>query len=164
MNEVGLVLFVFALVDLLFFLLVMGWAMQVAMARRETISVQRANVALASMVSIDLQGTVVSVNPEVARMFGYEPAEVVGHNVKMLMTDKDRDKHDGYLRRYLETNDPHIIGIGRLVYGRKKDGTPFPLELAVSPQYGADGRILFFNGQMRDATAKQWAEAVGIKT
>jgi len=157
------VVLLFGMLDLLFFLLVTGWAMHVSMSRREAISIQRANVAMASVISIDLKGTIVSVNAEVARMFGYDASEVVGHNVKMLMTDKDSPSHDGYIKRYLDTGDPRIIGKGRLVYGRKKNGDPFPVELAVSPQYGADGSILFFNGHMRDATARQWAEAVGVK-
>jgi len=83
-------------------------------------------------------------------MFGYSVAEVVGRNVRMLTAQPDRDRHDGYIERYLKTGEARIIGVGRHVKGQRKDGTTFPLELAVS-QIGAQRR---FTGIMRDLSAQ----------
>ncbi len=77
-------------------------------------------------------GIIEEANPAAHELFGYEPGELKGRKVNILMSGRDRDHHDEYLRRYQQTRVPHIIGIGREVTGRCKDGTEFPLRLAVS--------------------------------
>ena len=72
-----------------------------------------------------------SFSAAAAQLFGYDAGEVIGHNVKMLMPAPYREEHDGYIARYSETGEATIIGIGREVRGQTKDGTIFPMELAV---------------------------------
>jgi two-component system, LuxR family, sensor kinase FixL len=109
------------------------------------------------MVVIDQRGTVRSFSPTAERIFGYTAAEVVGENVKVLMPQPDRDGHDGYLARYLATGDRRIIGIGRTVVGRRKDGSTFPMDLAVG-EVNRDGHRLF-TGFIRDLTDRFRTEA-----
>jgi two-component system, chemotaxis family, CheB/CheR fusion protein len=109
-----------------------------------------------AIITIDEAGTVLTVNRAAERMFGYTVAEVVGKNVRMLMPRPYREEHDGYLRRYLETGVPRIIGIGREVAGLRKDGTSFPIDLAVSEF--ADGAARKFTGVARDLTERKRAE------
>ena len=97
--------------------------------------------AVDGIVSIDEKGTVLEANPAIETLFGYAPDEVIGRNVKLLMPPPFRDEHDDYLRRYLETGEPRIIGTGREVRGRCKDGTTFPLYLAVSEGYEGERRL-----------------------
>ena len=95
-------------------------------------------------------------NPAAERIFGYAAAEAVGQNVNMLMPEPDRDRHDQYVARYLNTGEPHIIGMGREVTGRRKDGSTFPMDLAVS-EYQFHGRQMFV-GIIRDAAARKRTE------
>ncbi len=88
--------------------------------------------AVDTVVTINRQGIIDGVNPTVEPMFGYTPEEVTGKNVSILMPSPYREEHDGYLARYLNTRDPRIIGIGREVVGQRKDGSTFPVDLAVS--------------------------------
>ncbi|NNE70268.1 MAG: PAS domain S-box protein, partial [Rhodothermales bacterium] len=105
---------------------------------------------------IDSRGTVQSVNRAVESIFGYSPDEVVGENVSMLMPSPDRERHDKYLTNYLESGKPRIIGIGREVSGRRKDGSTFPLDLAVS-EVRLDGQVLFA-GIIRDISDRRRLE------
>jgi len=106
-----------------------------------------------AMVVIDSRGVVQSFSRAAERLFGYSLAEICGHNVKMLMPSPYHDQHDGYLRRYLTTGERRIIGIGRVVVGRRKDGSTFPMELSVG-EVNQDGRRLF-TGFVRDLTERQ---------
>jgi PAS domain S-box-containing protein len=115
------------------------------------------NAALDGIVLIDTAGVIRLINPSVERLFGYSPAELLGVNVKILMPASWRQEHDGYVSRYLATGEAHIIGIGRQVEGRRRDGSTFPLDLAVSEvRYGDE---VFFLGTLRDLTAQQQLEA-----
>ena len=106
------------------------------------------DTAIDGIITIDDKGIVETINPAAADLFGYDPQEVIGQNVKMLMPSPYHEEHDGYLTRYIKTNEPHIIGIGREVEGKKKDGTTFPLRLAVSEVMGQNKRI--FTGIIHD--------------
>jgi two-component system sensor kinase FixL len=109
-----------------------------------------------AMIVIDERGIVQSFSTAAQRLFGYEPAEVIGRNIKMMMPSPYRDNHDGYLARYLKTGDRRIIGIGRVVVGERKDGSTFPMELAVGEMKSGDQR--YFTGFIRDLTERQKTE------
>jgi two-component system sensor kinase FixL len=114
--------------------------------------------AVDGIITIDEQGLVTSFNPAAVRLFGYEPAEVTGQNINLLMPDPYREEHDGYLSNYRNTGVKKIIGIGREVIGKRKDGTQFPMELAVSETPSGNRRI--FTGIVRDITERKRAEEV----
>lgn len=109
-----------------------------------------------AMVVIDESGTITSFSAAAERLFGFKTGEVIGHNVKMLMPEPDRGSHDGYMERYLETGERRIIGYGRVVTGQKKDGTHFPMELAIGEARAAGRRI--FTGFIRDLTSRHRIE------
>jgi two-component system, LuxR family, sensor kinase FixL len=108
------------------------------------------------LITIDATGAIRSFNPAAERMFGYDAAEVIGRNVSCLMPSPYREEHDGYLERFLRTGEKRIVGIGREVLGQRKDGTIFPLELAVG-EVEAAGRQ-FFAGFVKDVSARQQSE------
>ena len=108
------------------------------------------------IITIDEHGTVESFNAAAEQLFGYTAAEVIGHNVRLLMPAPYREEHDGYLARYLHTGEKKIIGIGREVVGQRKDGTTFPLALAVSEMRLGTRRM--FTGIVHDITARKQAE------
>lgn len=110
-----------------------------------------------AMVVIDARGIVQSFSPAAERLFGYRTSEVVGHNVKVLMPSPYREEHDGYLDRYRRTGERRIIGIGRVVVGQRKDGSTFPMELAVGEM--RTGSQHYFTGFIRDLTERQQTEA-----
>lgn len=109
------------------------------------------------LITITEAGIVESVNPAAIRMFGYSPSEIIGRNVNVLMPEPYHSEHDGYLRRYAQTGERRIIGSGRTVLGRRKDGSTFPMELAVSEVPLESGRR--FAGITRDISERQAAEA-----
>ena len=84
-----------------------------------------------AVILIDHQGRIETFNRSGERLFGFRAEEVVGRNVSVLMTDRDRDSHDAYMHRYMSTGVPHIIGVGREVDARRKDGSVFPVFLSV---------------------------------
>jgi two-component system sensor kinase FixL len=108
-----------------------------------------------AMVVIDANGMIQSVNPSVERIFGYAPSELIGGNIKMLMSEEVRSDHADFLRRYRETGVKTIIG--REVTGQRKNGTVFSLDLSVA-EWKRDGDT-FFTGAMRDVSARKEAEA-----
>ncbi len=105
------------------------------------------------IITIDAHGIIASVNKSAERIFGYKAAEMIGQNVKMLMPDPYRGGHDGYLRSYRETGVARIIGKGREVEGQRKDGSLFPLDLAVS-EISRNGKRMFV-GMTRDITERK---------
>jgi two-component system sensor kinase FixL len=112
--------------------------------------------AVDGIVTIDERGTIESINPAVVVTFGYAAAEVVGRNVNVLMPDPYAGEHDGYLANYRATGERKVIGIGRELIGRRKDGSTFPLDLSVSEVRLGGRRI--FTGIVRDVTARKCAE------
>jgi PAS domain S-box-containing protein len=112
--------------------------------------------AVEGIITIDARGLVESINPAAQTLFGYAPPEIVGRNVSALMPSPYREAHDGYLARYLSTGEAKIIGIGREVIGQRKDGSTFPMDLAVSEVRLADRRL--FTGFVRDITERKEAE------
>lgn len=115
------------------------------------------NHILDGIVTIDESGTVQSLNPAAEKLFGYRAAEVAGQNVKMLMPDAYRLRHDDYLANYLRTGQAKVIGIGREVEGRRQDGSTFPIDLAVSEFWW--GKRRYFTGLVRDISERKRAEA-----
>src|SRR6188508_842032 len=109
-----------------------------------------------AMIVIDEAGTMHSFSAAAERLFGYQPDEVIGRNVKILMPSPYRESHDGYLERYHRTGERRIIGIGRVVVGERKDGSTFPIELSVGEMKSANER--YFTGFIRDLTERQKTE------
>lgn len=113
--------------------------------------------AAEAIVTIGEDGPIESFNPAAERMFGYTADEVVGRNVSLLMPSPYREEHNHYLTRYLRTGRARIIGIGREVLGRRKDGTTFPMHLSVSEIL--DGVQRIFTGIIHDLTTRKKLEA-----
>lgn len=115
------------------------------------------------IIALDEYGIVTSFNPAASRIFGYQEDEVIGRNVSLLMVGVDHENHDSYVRNYLEGGEKKIIGIGREVEGRRKDGSMFPLDLSIGEMVVPGGRA--FTGIIRDITEHKAAEeAVRKKT
>jgi two-component system CheB/CheR fusion protein len=112
--------------------------------------------AVEGIITIDERGAVESVNAAAERIFGYSANEIIGKNVSVLMPSPHREAHDGYLENYVRTGRAKIIGFGREVAGRRKDGTIFPMELSVSEVQLAAGRM--FTGIIRDITERKQLE------
>jgi two-component system, LuxR family, sensor kinase FixL len=110
-----------------------------------------------AMIVIDERGGMQSFSSAAERLFGYRADEVIGRNIKMMMPSPYRENHDEYLDRYARTGEKRIIGIGRLVVGERKDGSTFPMELAVG-EMNSGGRR-YFTGFVRDLTERQKTEA-----
>ena len=106
-----------------------------------------------AMVVIDESGVIQSFSATAERLFGFQPEEVQGRNVSMLMPSPYRQEHDGYLLRYMTTNERRIIGVGRVVVGQRKNGTTFPMELSVG-EVLLEGRRQF-TGFVRDLSERQ---------
>ena len=106
-----------------------------------------------AMIVIEEKGTILSFSAAAEAMFGYSEDEVLGQNVKMLMPSPLREEHDGYLRNYLETGRRKIIGIGRITTAMRRDGSTFPIELAIGEAF-VDGQRIF-TGFIHDVTERQ---------
>jgi two-component system sensor kinase FixL len=126
---------------------------QTALAASEAHVKAVLDTAVDAIITIDTTGIVRSFNLAAARMFGYTAAEVVGNNVNMLMPEPYKSEHDSYVRNYLATGVTKIIGIGREVSARRKDGTEFPIDLAVSEVVG--GGEHEFTGVIKDLTEQK---------
>lgn len=112
--------------------------------------------AIDGIITIDTKGIIETINPAGATLFEYRPEEIIGKNIKVLMPPPDSIRHDQYIKRYLKTKEPRIIGIGREVTGLKKSGDIFPFRLAVSEVILND-RIIF-TGIVHDLTKIKEAE------
>ena len=110
-----------------------------------------------AMIVIDERGIIRSFSLAAERLFGYAAADALGKNIKLLMPSPYRENHDGYIDRYLRTGEKRIIGIGRVVVGERRDGSTFPMELAVGEMRSSNQR--FFTGFIRDLTKRQQTEA-----
>ncbi|MGB7219770.1 MAG: PAS domain S-box protein, partial [Vicinamibacterales bacterium] len=127
---------------------------ELALRRSEDYLRSVLNTAADAIITIDEHGGIETFNAAAERMFGYAAAEVVGQNVRLLMPQPYRDEHDGYVARYVKTGEARIIGVGREVIGLRKDGTTFPLDLAVS-KIGDSRR---FTGILRDLSDRKKLE------
>ena len=128
-----------------------------ATAAREAERALRAiETTVDGVITINDRGRIETFNPAAERIFGYAAAEVVGQNVRVLMPEPYHGEHDGYLQAYRETGRRRIIGIGREVSGRRKDGSTFPMDLAVS-ETPTPGRLLF-TGVVRDISERRALE------
>ena len=109
-----------------------------------------------AIITIDERGLVQSFNKAAERIFGWEAEEVLGRSINLLMPKRQRHRHDGHIDHYLKTGERKIIGIGREEMGMRKDGSEFPIDLAVS-ELRLGSRILF-TGVIRDITERKRAE------
>ncbi len=114
------------------------------------------NTAVDAIVTIDSQGKILHANRAFEVLFGYTAKEVLGENISMMMPEPDRSAHDRYLSQYMHTGKAAIIGVGRQVFGQRKNGTLIPIDLAVS-EVKIGGRTLFA-GIMRDMTERKQSE------
>lgn len=111
------------------------------------------NTVAGAIITIDNKGVIENFNPGAEELFGYESSEVVGKNVKVLMPDPDRSKHDSYIQNYQNTGNAQIIGKGRETTAQRKNGTTFPIHLTVSETRIKDK--LFFTGIIIDLTEQK---------
>lgn len=112
--------------------------------------------AFDGIILIDENGVIQRINDAVQLLFGYPPDELLGNNVNMLMPEPDHSAHDGYIRNYLGTGTKKVIGIGREVTGKRKDGSVFPFYLAVN-EFSLDGKR-FFTGIIHNLTDQKEVE------
>lgn len=112
---------------------------------------------LDAIIAIDEHGQICDFNHAAERLFGYAEEEILGHNVSMLVPEPERGNHDGYLQNFLSTTAATIIGREREVQARRKDGSVFPIELAVN-RTRIDNKILFI-GIIRDISQHKQVEA-----
>ncbi|MBS0520489.1 MAG: PAS domain S-box protein [Proteobacteria bacterium] len=128
-------------------------ALQVAEARLRSIL----ETVPDAMIVIDERGNIESLSTTAEELFGYKLEEAAGRNVSMFMPAPHREQHDSYLERYLRTGERHIIGIGRIVVGQRRDGTTFPMHLTIG-ELRTGGRH-YFTGFIRDLTDQQLTES-----
>ena len=114
------------------------------------------DTAVDGIITIDETGIIESVNAATQHIFGYSANELVGQNIKLLMPEPYREQHNGYLARYMDTGKARIIGIGREAEGLRKDGTRFPIDLAIS-EFQIRGKRLF-TSMVRDISDRRDAE------
>lgn len=112
--------------------------------------------AVDGIITINEQGIIETINPAVTRLFQFKAQEIVGKNISCLMPEPHHTRHDTYISNYIRTGEQKIIGIGRIVEGRKRDGTIFPFRLSISEAHLGDKRI--FTGVIHDMTRAIEAE------
>lgn len=112
--------------------------------------------AVDGIITINESGIIVQFNTSAEGIFGYRPSEVIGQNVRVLMPEPDSSQHDSYIRHYLDTGEAKIIGIGREVTAKRKDGSTFPMELLINEMVLDEKR--WFVGVVRDITKRKEAE------
>ena len=128
----------------------MVWVVHRTVQRRDSHARLRSIIdsAVVGIIVINKKGRIEAFNPAAERLFGYPESEVLGRNVSLLMPSPHHEEHDGYLNRYLTTGDARIIGVGREVTGRRRDGSVFPLHLSVGEMSVAGQRM--FTGTLHD--------------
>lgn len=114
------------------------------------------NTVVDGIITINDRGIVETVNPAAERLFGYAAQEIIGRNVSMLMPEPYHSHHDGYIKRFSATSEARIIGIGRDVVGLRKDGSSFPMSLAISEMWINEQQ--HFTGIVRDITERKQGE------
>ena len=119
------------------------------------------DTVLDGILTIDETGMVLSFNPAAQRIFGYDADEVVGRNVTMLMPMVFATGHQGHIDRYMKTQQRHVIGLGREVRGRRRDGSEFPLDISVAEM--RQGDMITFIGVIRDITERKRVETALIE-
>jgi two-component system sensor kinase FixL len=129
---------------------------ETALADREERLRAILETAVEGIITIDERGIIESVNASAERIFGYNAGEIVGQNVNVLMPSPHHEAHDRYVGNYRRTGHAKIIGIGREVVGKRKDGSVFPMDLSVSEVKLADRRM--FTGFIRDITERKQLE------
>ena len=129
---------------------------QADLAAREAHLLSILDTVPEAIIVIDERGVVTSFSAAAAKLFGYHPEEVLGHNVRMLMPERYRAEHNSYIGDYFRTGEARVIGYGRLVKGLTKNGAVFPMELAVGEARANGQRI--FTGFVRDLTSRQKME------
>jgi len=155
-------------------ILVFAYAYRNMLRREEVDSARQVQAILRTVVDgiimIDARGYIQTFNPAAERIFGYAASEVTGKNISMLMPEPHSSAHDEYMRRYVFSRQARVIGIGREVEGKRKDGSVFPLSLAVNA-VEIGGKEMFV-GSVRDITERrrgeqkvqEYAESLQIKT
>jgi len=141
-----------------------GSCLDITESRRKTEALSESEIrlraildtAVEGIITISERGIIESVNEAAGRIFGYSAAEMIGQNVSMLMPSPYQQEHDEYLANFRRSQQPKIIGAGGELSGRRKDGSVFPVDLAVSEILLADRRI--FTGFVRDITERKQAE------
>jgi PAS domain S-box-containing protein len=127
-----------------------------AVRERETRIAAILDTAVDGIITINELGCIETFNPAAEKIFGYRSKDILGRNINMLMSGEDRDLHDTYMKRYLSTNQPKILGVRREVIGLRADGSTFPMQLAVSEMRLGNRR--HFTGIIRDITLTRQAE------
>ncbi|MDH5649066.1 MAG: PAS domain S-box protein [Gammaproteobacteria bacterium] len=143
---------------------IIGYWVDITAAKEAESNLQESEIrqrtVLSSMVdgliTIDDHAVIESINEAGEKMFGYTAGELIGRNVSILMPEPHRSRHDGYLKNYLASGQARIIGIGREVEGCKKDGSVFPIDLAINEMHVGGRRL--FAGFVRDITERKKAE------
>ena len=131
--------------------------LQAALHASEQISSAIVETAVNAIITVNAACIIESANTATERLFGYKRTELIGRNINMLMPQPYSDRHDDYVQDYLKSGVKRIIGIGREVVGRRKDGTVFPIDLSVGEAVLPSGRRIF-TGIIRDITERKALE------